>query len=95
MFAHHAAVVTASDVATEDPSAKPTGSARRVCAAARREAPAAGGALPPTKVPQAESAAQSARAARATGKSRLRRAAAMLGGEARTFPFGGWALVGS
>merc|ERR1740121_469417 len=78
MFAHHATVVTASDVATEDPSTKPTGNARRACAAARRDAPLAGGALPPTKAPQAESAAQSARAARATGR-RLRRAGAMLG----------------
>merc|ERR1719277_2890587 len=74
MFAHHAAVVTASDVATEDPSTKPTGNARRACAAARREAPVAGGALPPTKAPQAKSAAQSARAVRATGRSKLRRA---------------------
>merc|ERR1740121_2463170 len=90
MFAHHATVVTASDVATEDPSTKPTGSARRACAAARRDAPLAGGALPPTKAPQAESAAQSARVARATGRSKLRRAKAMVCCEARVSPPSVW-----
>mmetsp|Transcript_63705 Transcript_63705/g.165526 ORF Transcript_63705/g.165526 Transcript_63705/m.165526 type:complete len:107 (-) Transcript_63705:66-386(-) len=70
MFAHHAAVVTAKDVDTDEPSTRPTGIPWRAAFPAftdRNEVPAAG-AEPPTKAPHTESTpAQSARAAKAKG----------------------------